>query len=187
MRRRVHFHGYLKQLVPDVIEIDAVDVADAIDGATRQLPQLAPDAVRGRHRITVVGCPTFEDLKRTDLEDIHIMPQLSGGKEGGVFQIVVGLTLIAVGFATGNPFAAEQGFATLMVTMGASMVLGGVMQLLMPTPKRDQAQGDPEASKYLGAPGNTTAIGTRIPILYGRDKVFGHYISFDVDAKDVAV
>ena len=48
------------------------------------------------------------------------------------------------------------------------------------------AAQDPEASRYLGAPQNTTKAGTRIPLLYGEHQAYGHYLSFDIDAKDVA-
>ena len=46
---------------------------------------------------------------------------------------------------------------------------------------------DPEASKYLGADQNTVKIGTRIPLLYGKHQAFGHYLSFNVDAKDISL
>lgn len=186
MRARVHFHGYMKELVPEPIEVEAEDVRGAIEGVTRQLPQLAPEAIRGRHRLTVVGCPTVEDLRRTDMEDIHLVPQFSGGKRGGFLQIVIGAALIAASFAVpGAHLATWKSMA--LFNIGTAMVLGGVMQLIAPAPKRDQATGDPEASKYLGAPGNTTASGTRVPMLYGRDMVYGHYLSFNISAKDVAV
>jgi len=63
------------------------------------------------------------------------------------------------------------------------MAAGGIMQLISPAPKQDST--DPDASKYIGAPGNTTKIGTRIPILYGRRKIFGQILSLDIEAKDV--
>jgi hypothetical protein len=63
------------------------------------------------------------------------------------------------------------------------MVLGGIVQMLTPVPETDSTEG----SMYLGAGVNTVRIGTRIPILYGTRKVGGHYLSFDVDAKDIAL
>jgi predicted phage tail protein len=188
MMRRVHFHGYLKALCPDVIEVFASSVAEAVEGVTSQLPALAPTPLLGRHRVQVVGCETVEDLKTSDMTEIHIVPQFSGGKKGGFTQIIIGAALIALAF---TPIGAAVLFgaklATVMFFAGASLVLGGVMQLLAPAPKRDQAVGDPEASKYLGTPGNTVTSGTRIPVLYGRDKVYGHILSFNINAKDVAV
>ena len=140
----------------------------------------------GLHRIQVVGCETVEDLLSSDMEEIHIVPQLSGGKNGGFFQIVIGAALLAASFLVpGAALATWQSLA--LFNIGSALVIGGVMQLLAPAPKRDQAVGDPEASKYLGTPGNTTGSGTRIAVLYGRDKVFGHILSLNINAKDVAV
>ena len=61
--------------------------------------------------------------------------------------------------------------------------------MMSPQTKIDQfgKQADPEASKYLSANQNTTKIVTRIPLMYGFNRAYGHYISFDVDAKDVAL
>jgi predicted phage tail protein len=188
MMRRVHFHGYLKALCPDPVEVFAISVEEAVEGVTRQVEALAPTPLRGRHRVQVVGCESVEALKTSDMTEIHVVPQFSGGKEGGFVQIVIGATLIAVSFALGGPVGASATWASVMAfTAGTSLVLGGVMQLLAPAPKRDQATGDPEASKYLGTPGNTVSSGTRVSVLYGRDLVYGHFLSFNINAKDVAV
>jgi hypothetical protein len=74
-------------------------------------------------------------------------------------------------------------FGTVLLSMGAGLILGGLMELIMPQPR---PSGPGEASKYLGAQGNTTRIGTPIPILAGRHKVFGQWFSFNVDAFDSA-
>lgn len=73
--------------------------------------------------------------------------------------------------------------ASSMLLTGAMMVLGGIVQMLTPVPETDSTEG----SLYLGAGVNTVRIGTRIPILYGTRKIGGHYLSFDVDAKDIAL
>lgn len=62
---------------------------------------------------------------------IHIVPRLAGAKSGGVFQAVLGAALIAV--AWWNPVgwlgaAAVSG----IYAAGASMILGGVAQMLAP-------------------------------------------------------
>ncbi len=62
---------------------------------------------------------------------IHIVPRLAGAKSGGVFQVVLGAALIAV--AWWNPVgwlgaAAVSG----MYAAGASMIPGGVAQMLAP-------------------------------------------------------
>lgn len=179
MRRKVFLHGRLKEFCPNPIVVDSETVAEAIEIATNQIPEMN----RGpRTRVKVAGVETQEDLFRTDLDEVHIVPAMSGAKEGGVLQIVIGATLIVAGvFMGGSTWPAA------FIMTGTSMVIGGAMQLLMPTPQADLAEGDPEASKYLGSPKNTVKIGTRIPLLFGTDQAYGHFLSFDIDAKDVAV
>lgn len=186
MRRRVFFHGPLKELCPDPVEIDAETVADAIKGITFQLPEFNQGE---RFKIAVVGVESIFNLfsRSFEMEEIHIVPQFAVGKSEGVnfVQIVVGAALIAASFfVPGMPAVV----ANILMSIGSSLVLGGVTGLLMAAPQAESAGGnDVEASKYLGSPRNTTKIGTRIPILAGRDLAFGHFLSFDIDAKDVAV
>jgi predicted phage tail protein len=68
-----------------------------------------------------------------------------------------------------------------LFNLGAAMLLGGILAFFN-TPKRDKKDGAANKSYYLGAPKNTVDIGTRIPILYGRRKIGGHYLSFDISS-----
>ncbi len=171
MKVKVHLHGYFASFHQGPIEVVASTVAEAVSFVTRQLPGFQPNAVRGRHRAAVVGCNTIEDLYRpAEGGEIHLIPQFAGGKKGGFVQIIIGAALIAVGVFT------QQAW---LVQAGALMLLGGVAQFLMPTP---DAEDQSKKSRYLGASGNTVEIGTRVPILYGEDLVYGHFLSFDTDA-----
>ncbi|WP_353645775.1 hypothetical protein [Mesorhizobium sp. WSM2239] len=171
MKVKVYLHGYFANFHEGPIEVVADTVAKAVALVTRQLPGFKPNAVRGRHRVTVVGCEQIEDLYRPAKDgEVHLVPQFAGGKKGGFIQILLGAALVAVGFFIGMPW---------LMQVGALMFLGGIAQFLMPTPDSEDKQ---LKSRYLGAPGNTVEIGTRIPILYGEDLVYGHYLSFDTDA-----
>lgn len=177
--RKVILHGYLAKFHDGPIMMDGETVAEIVEGVTRQLTGFAPDPVRGRHRIKVVNFETRESLY-TPLEDdvveIHIVPQLSGGKNGGLLQILLGVALIGVGFFLG----AGTMFGSMLMKVGALALLGGLSQLLAPQPEDDKSQQN--RSQYLGAPKNTVQIGTRIPILYGEFRVFGQFLSFDINA-----
>lgn len=183
MLRRIHLHGALKSIHPEPIEIHASTVAEALKAISRQIPGLAGNAVTGPLRIKVVGHETIESLiAPSDAQDLHIFPQLNGGKSGGFFQIVLGALLIAASFIPG----VGQVFAPILLKLGIMMVLGGILQLFN-TPKRDNKDKDEKKSHYLGPPKNTVEIGTRIPILCGEDKIGGHYLSFNIDAVDTGV
>ena len=43
---------------------------------------------------------------------------------------------------------------------------------------------DPESSRYLGSTKNSVKIGTRVSICFGRNKVPGHFVSFNVDSTE---
>ncbi len=187
MMKRIILHGHLSKLHPDPIEVEAESVAEAIK-ILQFIPELQPKDGQP-WPVTVQGVNTQGQLfAPTDQEEIHVYPRMGGaGGKSGLLQILLGITLIAVALfnplgvlSAGGLLAGMKG--TLLLT-GALMVLGGVLQMLMPVPETDSTEG----SLYLGAGVNTVRIGTRIPILYGTRKIGGHYLSFDVDAKDIAL
>lgn len=164
MRRRIVFHGPLSYLNDNPIEIVGDTVAEVLEGAGRQVPALQPNPTTGRTQLAVVGCPNIEDLFRNlgDQKEIHVVPQLSGGKNG-LSQVLIGGLLIATSFIPGLGSAA----ASLVMKIGIGVTLGGIAQMLAPTPDADN---ETHRSLYLGTPTNTTKIGTRIPIIFGRDR-----------------
>ena len=179
----VILHGPLATYHKGPIKICGNTIAEVIEGITRQLPGFQPHPVHGHQRIQIVGVNTIEDLYKVLEEDttIHIVPQMAGGKKGGMTQILIGAALIAAAFVLG-PTAF---LGSMLLKAGALMLLGGLSQMLAPTPEDDKDSD--LKNRYLGTPKNTVAVGTRIPILYGRSRVYGHYLAFDVDAVDQSV
>ncbi len=183
MLKRIYFHGTLKSLSQGPIEVNAPSVAEAITAVTRQLPGFRPDPINGYKKISVVGFETVESLfTPTDVIDIHVFPQLNGGKSGGFLQIALGAALVAASFIPG----VGQVLGSILLKMGVMMLLGGVLQMFS-TPQRDNEDSAKQQSRYLGPPKNTTQIGTRIGILYGRRKIAGHYLSYDIASVDTGL
>lgn len=116
-------------------------------------------------------------------DDIRIAPVPAGAKSGGIFQVVVGVVLIAAGFFTGG---ATWGPA--MMAMGAGMAVSGAMMMLSPQPK-GSASADSSANNpsyaFNGAV-NTEAQGNPVPLLYGELIVGSAVISGGVYAEDRA-
>lgn len=194
-RIKIVLHGRLKKLYPHDLYMSGRTVAEILNGINRQIKELRPIIGDERHFVTVIGYESVEALNspiKNGVTSIDIMPVMAGNK-GGFLQILVGVALIAVSFW--NPaflgLAATGMWSTAtLFSFGLSMALGGLIQMLSPAPKIDQTGNtvsDPEASKYLGADQNTVKIGTRVPLPYGRNKIYGHYLSFNIDAKDVAI
>lgn len=180
--KRIILHGKMKELYSQPIEVEASSVAEAIQFLA-QIPELQRD--EGPWPVTIGGINSQVALyAETDMEEIHVYPRLGGaGGKTGLFQVLLGITMIGLAFVLpGTAIGATLGLTKgSMLLTGSMMVLGGIMQMLMPVPESDSQEG----SLYLGAGVNTIKIGTRIPILYGTRKIGGHYLSFDVDAKDI--
>ena len=199
-RVKLVLHGYLKDLYPEDFYIDAESPAEAINGFCKQTKAFDVPLNEEKHQIRVHNFDTEDMLYAPfpiNTSELHLVPDVRGGKGGGFFKVVLGAVLIAAAVITGGTsLAALTAVGTLsgtLFSLGVSLVLGGLLELISPAPEMDtgafgiDSQADPESSKYLGASQNTVKIGTRIPLLYGRHEAFGHYLSFNVDAKDVSV
>lgn len=192
MIKLVHLHGYLRDLVGHkTVEVNAETVKEAIEMLCAVTGKaLAPNAREGRRAMQILGFDTKESLtEKTDVEEYHIVPPFAAGKSK-FLQIIVGVALVAVSFW--NPIGGIVLFGTgasattlgsVLFGIGLSMVLGGVLQLLMPQPKIDNGT-NVDNSKYLGAPGNTVRIGTRRPIGFGTYRVYGHFLSYNVSSEE---
>lgn len=116
-------------------------------------------------------------------DDIRIAPVIIGSKQAGLFQTILGAVLIAVGYFT---FGTTSTIGVGMMMGGASMALGGVMQMLTPVQGGISMRQSPEnkPSYAFGGPVNSIAQGNPVPILYGRRRVGGAIISAGIYAED---
>lgn len=124
-------------------------------------------------------------------EIIRIAPVVVGAAKSGWGRILIGAVLIAASIYGGPQLAAAgYGFiATAASSIGVSLILGGVAQLLTKQP--DFSPGSEEAQKspsyvFNGAV-NTTAQGHPVPIGYGRLRVGSAVISVGVATEDIPV
>ncbi|MBO8132450.1 tail assembly protein [Dickeya fangzhongdai] len=115
--------------------------------------------------------------------DIRIAPVITGSKQAGLFQTILGVALVAIGYFT---FGTTSAIGVGMIMGGASMALGGVIQMLSP-----QARGlavsesaDNKASYAFGSVKNTAAQGYPVPILYGKRRIGGAIISAGIYVED---
>lgn len=178
--KTIVFEGYLHDLYPDGITLEADSPAEALYGLQNYPGFRKEDDVL--YQVTLPDFPSRDAIyNRTDRTEIRVVPVLegAGGKMGGIFQILIGVLMIVGSFflIPINPYLAAG-----VALSGAAMILGGIMSFLMPVPKASSVASD-ERSKYIPANKNTVKVGTPIPILFGRRKVYGHFLSFDVDAK----
>ncbi|PNF11071.1 phage tail protein [Enterobacter cancerogenus] len=125
-------------------------------------------------------------------EEIRIAPVIIGSKRAGVFQTILGVALVAVAaFVTGGAAIGIGGTAFAggwgaMAGIGASMAIGGVVQMLSPqtTGLASKQSADNQASYAFGGVTNTTAQGNPVPLLYGRRRIGGAIISAGIYVED---
>jgi predicted phage tail protein len=195
MKRRIILHGYLKKLIPGSIELAVETVVEAIEALCVVTGRaLHPNPKTGRHRIACVGFDSLDAMRSPlgdDVEELHLIPAFAGGKSGGILQIIVGVVIIVAAillspYTGGASSILTEDGAYMVGMMGASMILGGILALVSPSPKNNTNSG-PAESLYLGTPQNTTKIGTPIPIGYGMFRVYGQILSADIEATDMSL
>ena len=132
-------------------------------------------------------------LRKSDTY-FHVVPLfLGGGGSGGTQQLLMGAALIGLSFVLpGAGGLAASGFLStislqgIAMKMGISMVLSGVMGMIMKTPKPSVIGGqttDSEArieNKIFQGLQNTTQSNIPVPIIYGRTRVGGQFVSGEI-------
>ncbi|MBK5539384.1 tail assembly protein [Pseudomonas sp. TH05] len=154
-------------------------------GFERYMVQSADKGLRfavfkGRHNLseTEIHQPLGKEV-------IRIAPVLSGSKRAGGLQTILGAVLMAVAYF--NPFGYLTGpAASFLMMTGATMAMGGVMQMLAPVPKGLAAQDSPEnrPSYSFNGPVNTSVQGNPVGLLYGQLTVGSAVISSGIYAED---
>lgn len=176
---RLIFHGELRRLYGEAVDMCAATIADAIEGFSRQQENWPR-----KLRVVVAGHPTEASLYESP-DEVHLMPSLSGGS-GKFGSIILGAALIgaAIIFAPAAGVFGSALTSSLFVS-GALMVAQGVVGLFLKAPSIGK-NADPDASKYLGINTNTTEIGTPIIMAWGRCNLAPHWLSLQSDSTNLS-
>ena len=137
-----------------------------------------------------------EELHYPAGQTITIAPVIAGAGGGGIGTILLGAVIIGAAFLTGGASIAATGFLAGGITttfwggiafnIGAALVLGGVSQLLSPTPKANDPQETSNNPSYtFNGAVNTTAQGNPVPVGYGRMIVGSAVISAGLVAEQI--
>jgi len=175
MLRNVRLYGHLGKKFGRNFKLDVKSPSEAIRALQANCPEFMGYLVAKHnypgYRVLVGNAPVNNKKELFDCSEgktIKIVPVIKGS--GGVVQFFVGLTLVAVGFVTGNPY---------LIAMGSSMTFGGVASLLSPSPTLDEPTEDPENRPNYSFNGivNTTKQGNPVPLIYGTVAAGGQVIS----------
>ena len=150
----------------------------------------------------------FNRLDKDDTE-FYVVPLFIGGGGNGLGMVVLGIALVALVVFTGGagavalaPMTSLAGGAviggstlgtiagicigSMLMSMGVSMIISGVMAMMMKPPKLavDGAQTtDAESrseNKIFQGLQNTTNSNVPVPLVYGRTRIGGQFVSGEI-------
>lgn len=176
----IYLQGYMAKFVKDgTVVVDAFNARDALE----KLQNYLPKGVRHLVKIKELGCVDDLDEVKETLTIVPLFEGSGGGKKAGGIQIGIGILLITLLAFTGVGAAVGAGMKSFLMGVGANLIIGGALQLLQKSPKADPTQGD-KKSRFINGDKNTIKEGTPIPLIYGRQKVYPHILSFNIDSSD---
>lgn len=202
---RVVLHGILGQVVgrPDwLLNVKGpAEALRAIEANTKKLFKFLADYKEGKalYRVVLDG-KDFDNIEQLafphkSYETIHFIPVIEGAESGGVWQTVVGAILLIAAVAlfvfAPEGYFAEHALAALAVGMifsvGASLTLGGIAQLIAGSPRspRTNEKPDNQPSYLFSGAVNTIRQGNPVPLCYGRMRTGSQVISVNLTATDI--
>lgn len=137
--------------------------------------------------ITVADREVSEDeLVLVSKGDILIMPALFGSSASQ--RIIAGVAIIALMWWNPMGWAAGSAMLTAGYGVGASMVIGGVVEMLTPIPKMQSADlsSNNKPSYVFSGPVQTSEQGLPVPIGAGTMLIGGTVISAGISAEDIS-
>ena len=206
MLRKIKLYGQIAKFIGQrVIEADVATAAEAVRMLVANFPGLEKHMADQHYRVTVGTYDlTLDEIHDpAGQQDIMIAPVVAGAG-GGFGKILAGIALIAgaiilgplsggflglgLGLSGGGLGIIGGTAAVLLGGIGATLVLGGVAQLISPVPKVPQGAGsdnDPRKTFNFSGIQQTSRQGVPVPCVYGLTLVGSVVISAGVDTVQV--
>jgi len=213
MEKEIRLYGPLAKFIGQRKFLAEISSAgEAVRMLLANFPGLERHMADQHYKVIVDGYESsLDQIHYPASETIKIVPVI-GGAGGPTGQILAGIGLIAAAIITGGIASAGVtlgGFmgigtvGTAVAAIGASLVLGGVAQLLSPTPQIAQigpasmnpgggrnttsegTEMDPQESYSFSGIQNTSRQGTPVPVVYGETIVGSVVISAGIDVDTI--
>jgi predicted phage tail protein len=174
--RTVRLNGALGKKYGRLHKLDVQTPAEAMRALFTNFPGLKQDLIDSAEKGIAYRCLVDKDtadeqrLLYPMSREFSITPVVVGA--GKVFDIIAGIALIALAVFQPEliPTLVVNGTtlfsAATVAWMGIALTLGGIAQLLTPTPQTNQTQK--QVNNVIDGPVNITAQGAAVPIGYGR-------------------
>jgi predicted phage tail protein len=153
----------------------------------------------GRNQLDLVDHPEHLHFPVASQEPIRIVPVIAGAEGAG--QILAGIALVAAAIFLGPAAGGFLGIsglgagliggtaASAIGGLGAALVLGGIAQMLTPTPTINQGtdgDNDPRKSYSFSGIQNVSRQGVPVPIIYGEVFTGSIVVSAGINTEEVA-
>lgn len=206
MLRKIKLYGPLAKFIGKrVLQADIASAAEAVRFLVANFPALEQHMADQHYRVNIGDYDlTLDELHHpAGQQDIKIIPVI-GGAGGSTGQILAGIGLVAAAFLIGPAAGGFLGigaglgsagaglvggtFATAIGAVGASLILGGVSQLLSPVPVAAQGTNsntDPRKTYSFSGIQQTSRQGTPVPVCYGLTLTGSVVISAGIDTVQV--
>ena len=224
MVREVKLYGALAKFVGQRRFLAEINSAgEAVRMLLANFPGLEQHMADQHYKVIVDNYDSeLEEINNPASQRIQIVPVL-GGAGGGAGKIVAGVALVAAaillapagaavlgiagaggGAATAAGFTLGIAAANLAATVGVALILGGVSQLISPTPqlgtigplggvggtgrRQTSTEGtefDPQESYSFSGIQNTSKQGVPVPVVYGETIVGSVVISAGIDVDTI--
>tara|TARA_R100000388_G_C7171856_1_gene124302 strand:+ start:46 stop:648 length:603 start_codon:yes stop_codon:yes gene_type:complete len=181
MLRKIKLYGHLREYT-GLKEVEAYvdNVREAVNFLICNWPKLESQIVQNNYHVLL----NKDDISEEELAypignaSISFIPVVEGSGKFG--RILGGAALLGLSFGVGGVFSNAltfgKGFGASFATasfgakaafgVGASLVLGGISEMLTPTPRIPEGQQTPESSAF-SSPLNVSIAGIPVPLVYG--------------------
>lgn len=181
MKRKVYLDGELGEKFGKELTLDVDSFADVFrllecnnPEVRKYLEKCHKDNIGFMLQVEDTPLTTDQELlMKFSKGDMYISP-VPAGSGGGIGKIFAAVVLVVVGLTLGITGLA----AYIVYGTAASLALAGIAELMAPDPATDDTSTD---SSYLfQGSGQTILEGDPVPLLYGRLRIPGRLIDFDV-------
>ena len=194
MLRKIKLYGELaKFLGQKTFEAEVSSAAQAMRFLVVNFPQLEKHMVDRYYKVAVGNWElTQEELTYPNgQEDIKIIPVV-GGAGRGFRRFLLGAALVGLGFAVGGgvfgpALAKNLGAISFTKTLGMSLALSGVAEMLTPIPSISEREQDPRLSFNFSGIQNTSRAGVAVPVIYGTTLTGSIVVSAGIETEQVEV
>ena len=213
MEREVRVYGPLAKFVGQrKFMAEVSSAAEAVRMLLANFPGLERHMADQHYKVIVDGYESGPDqIHHPASQTIKIVPVLGGAGGGrGLGMVIAGVALVALAII--NPFAGAMigtfggtplAVSAVVGTIGATLALGGVSQLLSPTPQLGQigpasfspgssrttttegSEMDPQESYSFSGIQNTSRVASPVPLIYGETIVGSVVISAGIDVDTI--